>query len=120
MDWEYAAPDPPPDSYWIEQGYDYGDEEITDEEYTCCVNSDFFRRAKAQSKMFRGGTCGLQDYTQELYFGGIDEYSPLIRYDDALLPHWLEFSSAMDRWQYSLSRGSIERPQPFRIFISNI
>ena len=70
--------------------------------------------------MFRGGTCGLQDYTQELYFGGIDEYSPLIRYDDALLPHWLEFSSAMDRWQYSLSRGSIERPQPFRIFISNI
>ncbi|EJK55922.1 hypothetical protein THAOC_24286 [Thalassiosira oceanica] len=33
MHWKYDAPDPPPDRYWIEQGYDYGDEGITDQDY---------------------------------------------------------------------------------------
>ena len=95
MDWKYSAPDPPPDSYWIEQGYDYGDEETTDEDYIDSINSDFFWRAKQKSERLRSGTFGLQDGYEELYFGDSDQDAPLIRHDDALLPHWEEFNMAM-------------------------
>ena len=50
MDWEYSAPDPPSDSYWMVQDYDYGDENITDEDYIETVNEHFFRTTKDQSE----------------------------------------------------------------------
>ena len=59
MDWKYSAPDSPSDSYWIEQGYDYGDEDITDEDYIENINEHFFQYAKEQSEKLRYGTFGL-------------------------------------------------------------
>ena len=123
MDWDYAAPDPPSDSYWIEQGYDYGDEDITDEDYIENINDNFFFYVKEQSKRLRRGTFGLQDdshVSERLYFGNSDEDAVLIRYDRALLPHWGEFSNAMVNWQFSPVRGTIERTQPFCVHLSNI
>ncbi|EJK54588.1 hypothetical protein THAOC_25768, partial [Thalassiosira oceanica] len=119
-DWEYTAPDPPPDSYWIEKGYDYGDEDITDDDYIDNINGEFFWRARRQSKMLMSGICGLEDRTTEFYFGDGANDSPLIRYDDALLPHWVEFYYSMSSWLSSPVRGTIERTYPFNVYICNI
>ena len=120
MDWEYDAPDPPSDSYWIEQGYDYGDEGITDEDYIENINEHFFQEAKDQSELLRHGTFGLKDDCEELDFGDRNGYPPLIRYDRALLPHWVEFCRSMVDWQFSSVRGTIERTHPFKVFITNV
>ena len=120
MDWEYDAPDPPPDSYWREQGYDYDNEEITDEDYIDSINETFFQRAEKQSEKLRRGTFGLQNDSEELYFGDSDENGLLIRYDDALLPHWKEFCKAMNYWQRFDIRGGVERTHPFRVDIGNV
>ncbi|EJK62834.1 hypothetical protein THAOC_16538 [Thalassiosira oceanica] len=61
IDWKYDAADPPSDSYWIEQGYDYRDIEF--------INEDFFRLVKVQSEKLRRGTFGLNDGDEELSFG---------------------------------------------------
>ncbi|EJK76693.1 hypothetical protein THAOC_01531, partial [Thalassiosira oceanica] len=119
-DWEYTAPDPPPNSYWIEKGYDYGDEDITDENYIDNINSEFFWRAKQQSKMLRSGICGLDDHATQFYFGDGDNDSPLIRYDDSLLPHWVEFRNSMRTWLLSSVRGTIEQTHPFHVYICYI
>ena len=128
MDWEYDALGPPSDSYWIEQGYDYGNENISDEDYIENINEHFFRTTKEQSELLRRGDYGLQHYTQELNFGNPDEFAPLIRYDRALLSHWIEFRNSMIQWQASSSRlysirrisGTIERTQAFSLCLSNI
>ena len=122
IDWRYLAPDPPPDSYWIEKGYDYGSEEIADEDYLYCVNNEFFKPAKEQSEMLRRCTFGIH-HIQGLYFGNEGDisrfYSPLIRYDDTLLPHWVEFCDSLLDWQFAPFRDPI-RTYPFRVFIGNV
>ena len=121
MDWKYAAPEPPPDLYWIEQGYDYGEEEFTHQDYIDSINEHFFRPTKDQSEKLRRGTFGLQNAIEEVCFGYFeaDDYGPLIRYDDALLPHWDEFCESMRQWLSSV-RGTIERTHPFFVIIKNI
>ena len=124
MDWKYSAPDPPSDSYWIEQGYDYGDEDITDEDYIENINEHFFQYAKEQSEKLRYGTFGLSpedDSDDLIQFGCYNEDAdePLIRYDVALLPHWVEFCSSMKSWLSSVN-GTIEETFPFRVYLCNI
>ena len=124
MDWEYAAPDPPPDSYWIGQGYDYGDDVTTDEDYISDINERFFQRAKNQSMSLRRGAFGLDHVGgggKMLYFGdaSINE-SPLVRYDVAMWSHWIEFCNAMKTWQFYSVRGTIEGTMPFHVYICNI
>ena len=119
LDWENDAPDPPPDSYWIEQGYDYGDEGITDEEYIEKIYSEFFEKSWRQSEDLRRGTFGLRSET--LAFGNIDEDNEtVIRYDDAMLPHWEEFCFAMRNWRFCSVRGTIEQTHPIRVYFCNI
>ena len=113
-------PIPPRASFWAVQDYDYGDDEVTDEDYTRRINEHFFRTVKSLSKKLRRGMFGLQNDSEELYFGSPDEDATLIRYDDALLPHWVEFCIAMRKWQSSSIRGTIERTHPFRVYICNI
>ena len=122
MDWKYAAPDPPSSSYWEEQGYDYGDEGTTVEDYTRCINEQFFREAKEQTEILRCGRFHIQDEDAPgPYFGDCEasEHAPLIRYDDALLPHWHEFCMSMRQWLLSV-RGTIERTHPFCVTINNV
>ena len=113
MNWKYAAPEPPSDLYWIQQGYD--------QDYIDCVNDEFFPRLKEQTEKFRHGTFGLapDDDIEDLYFGN-HESATLMRYDRALLPHWREFCNAMESWQLSDIRGTIERTHPFNLCIQNI
>ena len=120
LDWEYDVPDPPPDSYWIDQGYDYGNENITDDDYIDNINSEFFSRIKEQSEDLRRGTFGLQNDSEILYFGPYQD-EPLIRYDDALLPHWREFCDSMVNWQFALPMEMVKRPSHlFSVYFCSI
>ena len=96
---------------------------MTLDDYIENINEYFFHTTKEQSEWLRRGTFGLEDHTPELNFGNPDVYTPLIRHDMALLPHWVEFRNAMIQWQLSPIRGirgSIERTQPFSVCLSRI
>ena len=108
MDWEYAA-DPPPNNYWIQQGYN--GRRIPD------FNVYFFDVAKNLSEQIRRGAFCLNDGDGELCFGGLYEWLP---YDPTMLSHWMEFRNSVCNWQFSPVRGTIDRTCPIQVLIRNI
>ena len=110
-DWEHDTPVPPSDGYWEDQGYD--DEDIQ------FINEEFFRKSKGQSERLRRGTFGLGSDEEMIEFGDPDS-DILIRHDDTMLSHWVEFCLAMKIWSLSAVRGAIEHTIPYSVSISNI
>ena len=81
--WEYSAPTIPT-SHWVDQGFN--------EDYIEWMEL-FLREIKAKTCALRSGLCSHND----IDLGGANDM--VLRHNDALLPHWKEFATALQLYQ---------------------